>query len=102
MKLRPNSIVEELVDEFQKARPMVLQLGRDVQATRDVDACEGNRKRRKLDDTDIEEVADKGRKGTRRRITRSHNQRRSESQDVGAEHTIDDEQEGDFQRGKPA
>lgn len=102
MKLRPNSIVEELVDEFQKARPMVLQLGRDVQATRDVDGCEGNRKRRKLDDTDIEEVADKGRKGIRRRITRSQNQRRSESQDVGAEHTIDDEEEGDFQRGKSA
>lgn len=97
MKLRPNSIVQELVDEFQKARPVILQLGRDVQITKD--GREQGSKKRKWDDTDLEEVEEVVKNGLGRRKTRSQNQRRSASRDRGAE-TIEDQKDGDSRPGR--
>lgn len=96
MKLRPNSILQELVDEFQKARPTVLQLGKDVQATRD--GLGRGRKKRRLDDTSEEEVIERG--DSRRRKTRSQNQRHSISHDGNVAQSVDDERDGDFQAGE--
>lgn len=95
MKLRHNAIVQELVDEFQKARPLVLQLGREIQATRD--GSRRNTKKRKLDNTDPEDDVELS--GHLRRKTRSQNQRRSESHDRDIEHIIDDEKDDDYQPG---
>ena len=72
MKLRSNAIVQELVDVFQTARPIVLQLGQEIKVTRDGPVERA--KKRKLEDTDIEddEMMDKPYNG--RRKTRSQQQ----------------------------
>ena len=98
MKLRPNSIVQELVDEFQKARPVILQLGQDVRITKD--GRGQSSKKRNWDDADLEEVEEVVKNGLWRRRTRSQNQRRSASHDRGAEQTIKDEKDGHSRPGR--
>ena len=103
MKLRPNSIVQELVDAFQTARPVILQLGKDAKASR---YSGGRGKKRKVDDTDFEEdeedEEDEGVENTKsgRRKTRSQCQSHSTSHEMIMAQAVDDDNDGDFQPGK--
>jgi len=69
-KLAPNIAVREVVMRFQEARPKALELAR---ADKEEEAAAGSRKKRKLEDTDIEE--DDNVRHTRSRATRSKSQR---------------------------
>ena len=93
-RLRRNWIVQELVDAFKAARPMILQLGQHVKANRR--SAEGNGKR-KLDDTDIEED---WKAHTSRRTTRSRTQRRSVSLEAYSDGICHDEEDGHSLIGK--
>lgn len=98
MKLRPNSIVQELVDAFQTARPVILQLGKDAKASR---GSGGRTKKRKVEDTDFEEdEEDEGVENTRsgRRKTRSQCQSHSTSHEIIMAQAVDDDK--DFQPRK--
>ena len=100
MKLRPNSIIQELVDAFQTARPVILQLGKDAKASRD---SGGRGKKRKVDDTDFEEdEEDEGVENTRsgRRKTRSQCKSHSNSHEMIIAQAVDDDKDGDFQPSK--
>ena len=56
LRLRPNWVVEELVDAFQTARPDILQLGKDLIALKE-DGAKGNKKRKlEMADSDESEV----------------------------------------------
>ena len=77
IKLRPNSIIQEIVDEFQKARPTVLQLGRDFQAT-EGDIAQ-KRKRLKVGGKGFEEAGVIIGTELARRKTRSQTRRPSQS-----------------------
>ena len=77
LRLRPNWIVQELVDAFQLARPEILQLGQDVVHYKKAGE-HGNKKRRlEIMDSDEEEAFSES--NTRRRMTRS--QRKVEKSD---------------------
>ncbi len=66
IKLRPNPIVQELVDLFQAARPEILQLGEDVKVFRELSGEGNGRGKRKLENTDVDDVrGEAGRKRTR-------------------------------------
>ena len=54
IKLRPNSIVRELVDLFQVARPQILQLGKGISTVQESDTEDQGRRKRKVAETDIE------------------------------------------------
>ena len=86
LRLRPNWIVQELVDAFQAARPDVLQLGKDVTAFRE-DVKQGNRKRKlEVTDTDDEEGCTESsprRRKTRSQSTVNHGRAGNEAKDVG-------------------
>ena len=105
MKLRPNSTVQELVEAFKTARPTILRVGQNVEA-----AKEGNEreKKRKMNDTDMEEDADGHEdeeyihQSLGQRKTRSRNQRQVVSEKVGSDHVICDGREGDFRPGRSA
>ena len=80
IKLRPNSIVQELVELFQIARPGILQLGEDVKAIRKPRTECGSRRKRKLESTDIADDETSTRVETKGRMTRSkHRSHRSQS-----------------------
>ena len=97
MKLRSNAIIQELVDVFQTARPVVLQLGQEVKATRD--GLVQRAKKRKLEDTDIEddEKVDKPYNG--RRKTRSQQQSNPSVVEPSMDQAMRDEEDSDFQPG---
>ena len=97
MKLRSNAIIQELVDVFQTARPVVLQLGQEVKATRD--GLVQRAKKRKLEDTDIEddEKVDKPYNG--RRKTRSQQQSNPSIVEPSMDQAMSDEKDSDFQPG---
>ena len=69
LRLRPNWIVQELVDSFQAARGEILQLGRDVKAWKE--QPERNSRKRKAQEIESESAAP-SRPASRRR-TRSQN-----------------------------
>ena len=98
MKLRSNAIIQELVDVFQTARPVVLQLGQELKATRDR-LVQGTKKR-KLEDTDIEddERVDKPHNG--RRKTRSRQQSSPSVVERSIDQAMRDENDSDFQPGR--
>ena len=100
IKLRPNATVQELVDAFKVARPVVLQFGQNVNVAKD---GSGQTKRRKIDDTDMELDEDENVNGSlRRRKTRSMNLRRSTSDEMGSDHLIHDGKDSEFQPGRSA
>lgn len=100
IKLRANSTVQELVDAFKVARPVVLQFGQNINVAKDDG---GQTKKRKIDDTDMEEDEDEDLDGRlRRRKTRSMNRRRSTSDGVDNDHSIYNGRDGEFQPGRPA
>ena len=86
MKLRANSTVQELVEIFRIARPGVLKIGRSF-GTAENDT--GRTKKRKVDDTDMEEDEDADEQyvdvGLGRKKVRLRNQRRSTSKNVEGE-----------------
>lgn len=99
MKLRANSTVQELVDTFKVARPAVLQLGQNADAARD---GRGKIKKRKINDTDMEDDEDGDDEeyvdhNLRRRKIRSRNQRRSISNGLDNDNLAYDGRNGDFQ-----
>ena len=75
MKLRFNTIVQELVDGFRSARPVVLQLGMDFTAMK-VGAAQGARKR-KMEDPNlkVEEGHNEVNKGWRHIRSQQHSGR---------------------------
>ena len=77
IKLRPNPIIQELVDSFQIARPSILELGEVVKAGHDANKGAHRGKKRKLGNTDIEtnDVRDVEEAGGR--ITRSYRRNHS-------------------------
>lgn len=88
-KLAPNIAVREVVMRFQEARPKALELAR---ADKDEEVKGGRRKKRKIEDTDIEE--DDNVRHTRSRQTRSksqHNGGRAASPAVVADSEDGDE-----------
>lgn len=95
MKLRSNAIIQELVDVFQTARPIVLQLGQEVKATRN--GLVQRAKKRKLEDTDMEddEKVDKPENG--RRKTRSRQQGNPTVVEASMDQAMRDEEDSDFQ-----
>ena len=97
MKLRSNAIIQELVDVFQTARPVVLQLGQEVKATRDGLLQRANK--RKLEDTDIEddEKVDKPYNG--RRKTRSQQQSNPSVVEPNMDQALGGETDSDSQPG---
>ena len=97
MKLRSNAIIQELVDVFQTARPIVLQLGQEVKGTRDRPVERA--KKRKLEDTDIEddEMVDKPYNG--RRKTRSQQQSNPSVISPSMDQAMRDEKDSDLQPG---
>lgn len=97
MKLRSNAIIQELVDVFQTARPVVLQLGQELKANRD-GLAQGTKKR-KLGDTDIEddEKVDKPYNG--RRKTRSRQQSNPSVVEPSMGQAMRDDTDSDFQPG---
>ena len=103
IKLRANSTVQELVDAFKVARPVVLQFGQHVKAAKD---ASGQTKKRKIDDTDTEDDEHKDEEyvddSPRLRKTRSRNRRRSISDEVDNDRTIYDGRDGDSSPGQSA
>ena len=97
MKLRSNAIIQELVDLFQTARPVVLQLGQEVKATRD--GLVRRAKKRKLDDTDIEDDGKVDKPYNGRRKTRSQQQSNPSVVELSTDQAMRDEQDSDFQPG---
>ena len=97
MKLRSNAIIQELVDVFQTARPVVLQLGQELKANRD--GLVQVTKKRKLEDTDIEddEKVDKPYNG--RRKTRSRQQSNPSVVELSMDQAMRDDRDSDFQPG---
>lgn len=96
IKLRPNSTVQELVDAFKGARSVILQFGQNLKAAEETG---GQTRKRKIDDTDIEEEDDEGDgeyidDDLRRRRIRSRNRERSIPHGVDNDH--------DFQPGRSA
>ena len=95
IKLRVNSAVQELVDAFKGARSVILQFSQNLKAA---EKTSGQTKKRKVDDTDMEESDNEGKEhgddSSRRRMTRSRNRRRSISHIVDSDH--------DFQPGRSA
>lgn len=71
LRLRPNWVVQELVDAFQTARTEILQLGRDLIALRHEGRDENKKRRLEVADTDDEELLLQT--SERRRKTRSQN-----------------------------
>lgn len=94
IKLRPNSTVQELVDAFKVARPVVLQFGQNVNVAKDG----SGQIKRKLDNDEDEDVDG----SLRRRKTRSMNRRRSTSDEVDNDHSIHDGKDSEFQPGRSA
>ena len=70
LRLRPNWIVQELVDAFHSARPEVLRLGEDIK--RNVDIIKQRRKKRKLEAASTDEEEAFSDPITQKRKTRSH------------------------------
>ena len=100
IKLRPNSTIQELVDAFKVARPVVLQFGQNLNVAND---GKGQTKRRKIEDTDMKDDEDEDVDGSlQRRKTRSMNRRRSISNGVDNDHSMNDERDGEFQPGRSA
>ena len=102
MKLRANSTVQELVDAFKVARPVVLLFGQNAKAAK---ADSGKTKKRKIDDTDMEEDEDGDDEeymghSLRPRKTRSRNRRRSISDRGDNDISVYDVRDGDFQPGQ--
>ena len=97
MKLRSNAIIQELVDVFQTARPVVLQLGQELKANRD--GLVQVTKKRKMEDTDIEddEKVDKPYNG--RRKTRSRQQSNPSVVELSMDQAMRDDRDSDFQPG---
>ena len=97
MKLRSNAIIQELVDVFQTARPVVLQLGQELKAT--VDGVIQRTKKRKLEDTDIEDDEEVGKPYNGRRKTRSRQQSNPSVVEPSMDQAMRDEKDSDFQPG---
>jgi len=95
IKLRPNPIVQELVDSFQVARPVILQLGEAAKINED-NGAHGKRKR-KLADTDIESC--ERFEGLGRR-TKLRYRKSPASYDLSTGQTVDDDRDEDFAPGK--
>ena len=95
IKLRANSTVQELVDAFKSARPVVLQFGREFKSAKENG---GRLRKRKIDDTDMEEDDDEAEEyvndSLRQRKTGLRNLKRSVSD--GVDH------ERDFPLGRSA
>ena len=100
IKLRANSTVQELVEAFKVARPVVLQFGQNDEAAKE---GRGQTKKRKIDDTDLEELEDEDEEymdnSLRRKKTRSRNRRRPISDQVPKDHSVHDGGEGDSKPG---
>ncbi|CAO2654803.1 Nn.00g115360.m01.CDS01 [Neocucurbitaria sp. VM-36] len=88
-KLAPNIAVREVVLRFQEARPKALALAREDKEERDAIS---SGKKRKLDETDLEE--DENVRHTRSRQTRSRGHRNEESNEAPIE-VADSEDDGD-------
>lgn len=100
IKLRPNSTVQELVDAFKVARPVVLQLGQSVNVAKD---GRGETKRRRIEYTDmVDDENEDVDGGLQRRKTRSMIRRQSTSNEVDNDHSTNDERHGAFQPGRSA
>ena len=70
IKLRPNSIIQELVDVFQVARPGILQLGEDVKAMKETNMGASKKRKRKremVDDSEDEAFGEEEMPGRRTR-----------------------------------
>ena len=84
MKLRANSTVQELVENFKIARPLILKFGRSFGTAED---DIGRIKKRKIDDTDMEDDEDADEQyvddDLGRKKMRLRNQRRSTPTFVG-------------------
>ena len=103
MKLRANSTVQELVEIFKIARPGFLNFGRSFgTAENDIRRT----KKRKIDDTDMEEDEDGNEQyvddDLGRREVRLRNQRRSTSKRVESEPLIYEGRNGGSQPGESA
>lgn len=98
VKLRSNSLIQELVDAFKVARPIVLQLGLDVKALKD-DVRQGIKKR-KWDDKAIGEQGTGEESNLRRRSTRSQHQVHQNYHATAPHQIINDEEDDDFQPGR--
>lgn len=98
MKLRSNALIQELVDVFQTARPVVLQLGQELKATRD-GLIQGTKKR-KFEDTDIEDDERVDEPYNGRRKTRSRQQWSPSVIKQSIDQAMRDENDSDFQPGR--
>jgi E3 ubiquitin-protein ligase RAD18 len=97
IKLRPNPIVQELVDTFQVARPVILQLGEAAKNNKS-NAAKGKSKR-KLSDTDIgKEDCDKS--GGQERRTRLQHRKTAASHNLDSGQAVEDYVDGVFELGR--
>ena len=100
MKLRPNSIVQELVDAFQTARPVILQLGHDAKALEERGVLGNKRKIEHTDFEEDEEDEEDGKANSGRRSTTSQRQRHSTFDEVSTAQATNDDEDNNFQPGK--
>lgn len=98
IKLRPNAIVQDIVESFQAARPVILQLGEAAKATENVGTHV--RRKRKLADTDIDgdEGGEKSKSPERR--TRVERKKSLSSYDKSSSKVIDNSTDDDYVPGK--
>ena len=89
IKLRPNPIIQEVVELFQVARPGVLQLGEDIKAFRESSAEDGKTRKRKIDDADIGDDDARGKAENTGRRTRSQYQEHFPTPDLASNQAID-------------
>lgn len=88
------------MDAFKVARPVVLQFGQNVNVAKD---DSGQTKKRKMDDPGMELDEDEDVDGSfQRRKTRSMNRRRSTSDGMDNDHSIQDGRDSEFQPGRSA
>ena len=95
IKLRANSTVQELVDAFKGARPVLLQFGRNFKPARE---SGGHLGKRKIDDTDMEEDDDEIKEYV------NDNSRPKKTELRNFQHSVSDEanNEHDFPLGRSA
>jgi len=98
IKLRPNPIVQELVDLFQAARPEILQLGEDVKVFTESSGEGKGRGKRKLENTEHEDEDVRGEASRKR--TRSQFRNHSATSNLAIDPSTDVNSDNDFQPGE--
>lgn len=88
------------MDLFQVARPGILQLGQGVRAGKELNTGDKGRRKRKLDDTDVEEDEVGGTAEAEGRRTRLQYRIHAATSTFTGDQALDDGEDKDFLPGK--